>query len=104
MLTETLLRADELVRSFPVRATSWGGAAMVRALNGVTLSLEHGETLAVVGESGCGKSTLARALVRLTELDSGRIHFRGDDVRGLRGEALRRYNRRVQLVFQDPYG
>jgi oligopeptide/dipeptide ABC transporter ATP-binding protein len=77
---------------------------MVRALNGVSLRIARGETLAVVGESGCGKSTLARALVRLIELDSGQIYFDGADVRSLAGAALRRYNRRVQMVFQDPYG
>jgi oligopeptide/dipeptide ABC transporter ATP-binding protein len=105
MTAEVLLRADDLVRNFPARGFTWHGKrAAVRALNGVTLSLAQGETLAVVGESGCGKSTLARALVRLIELDSGRIHFAGEDVRALRGDALRRYNRRVQLVFQDPYG
>ena len=105
MMAEALLRADDLVRSFPVRGIAWHGKrAVVRALNGVTLSVARGETLAVVGESGCGKSTLARALVRLIELDSGQIHFAGEDVRALQGDALRRYNRRVQLVFQDPYG
>jgi oligopeptide/dipeptide ABC transporter ATP-binding protein len=77
---------------------------MVHALNGVSLTIARGETLAVVGESGCGKSTLARALVRLIELDAGQIDFAGANVRTLRGAALRGYNRRVQLVFQDPYG
>jgi oligopeptide/dipeptide ABC transporter ATP-binding protein len=102
---EPLLRADDLVRGFVVRGGVWRGARpVVRALSGVTLSVGRGETLAVVGESGCGKSTLARALVRLIELDSGRIDFAGEDVRALRGQALRRYNRRVQMIFQDPYG
>src|SRR5215469_15493291 len=102
---EVLLHADDLVRNFPAPGFSWRGKrAVVRALNGVTLSLARGETLAVVGESGCGKSTLARALVRLIELDSGQIRFAGEDVRALQGYALRQYNRRVQLVFQDPYG
>jgi oligopeptide/dipeptide ABC transporter ATP-binding protein len=105
MMAETLLRADDLMRSFPVRGIAWRGRRpVVRALNGVTLSVARGETLAVVGESGCGKSTLARALVRLIELDSGQIHFAGADVRALQGDALRRYNRHVQLIFQDPYG
>jgi oligopeptide/dipeptide ABC transporter ATP-binding protein len=103
-MADVLLRADDLVRRFPIRGIAWHGKrAEVRALNGVTLSIAPGETLAVVGESGCGKSTLARALVRLIELDSGQIHFAGEDVRALQGDALRRYNRRVQLVFQDPY-
>jgi oligopeptide/dipeptide ABC transporter ATP-binding protein len=105
MTAEPLLRADDLVRGFAVRGLAWGASRpVVRALGGVTLSVARGETLAVVGESGCGKSTLARALVRLIDLDSGQIDFAGVDVRGLRGDALRRYNRRVQMIFQDPYG
>jgi oligopeptide transport system ATP-binding protein len=104
-----LLVADDLVRSFAVRrslgAVLRGGARpVVRALNGVSLAIGRGETLAVVGESGCGKSTLARTLVRLIDADGGQIMFDGVDVLGLRGEGLRRYNRRVQMVFQDPYG
>ncbi len=104
-----LLQADDLERAFPVRlglGGLWhrGPRPVVRALAGVSLSIERGETLAVVGESGCGKSTLARALVRLITLDGGQIVFEGEDVRTMRGDALRRYNRRVQMVFQDPYG
>ncbi|MGH7154006.1 MAG: ATP-binding cassette domain-containing protein, partial [Acetobacteraceae bacterium] len=109
MSTATLLRADNLSRAFAVRRSladrmHGGRKAWVRALNGVSLSVARGETLAVVGESGCGKSTLARALVRLIELDDGQIDFAGNDVRALRGAALRSYNRKVQMVFQDPYG
>jgi oligopeptide/dipeptide ABC transporter ATP-binding protein len=105
MMAEVLLRADDLVHSFPAPGFAWRGKrAGVRALNGVTLSLARGETLAIVGESGCGKSTLARALVRLIELDSGQIRFGDKDVRALQGDALRQYNCQVQLVFQDPYG
>jgi oligopeptide/dipeptide ABC transporter ATP-binding protein len=105
----TLLRVDDLERGFVGRRgfvdTLRGTPKPVlRALAGVSLSLERGETLAVVGESGCGKSTLARALVRLIELDAGQISFDGADVRALTGDALRGYNRRVQMVFQDPYG
>ncbi|UFN48323.1 ATP-binding cassette domain-containing protein [Roseomonas sp. OT10] len=108
-MSEVLLRADDLERSFPGRrslAEVIRGAPgpAVRALAGVSIALNRGETLAVVGESGCGKSTLARALVRLIDLDSGQIDFEGQDVRRLAGEALRRFNRRVQMVFQDPYG
>ena len=104
-----LLVVDDLSRGFAARrgllsAFTGGARPVVRALNGVSLRVARGETLAVVGESGCGKSTLARALVRLTELDEGQIVFDGEDVRALRGPALRRYNRRVQMIFQDPYG
>jgi oligopeptide/dipeptide ABC transporter ATP-binding protein len=104
-----LLQVDDLERGFPLRrsvaqAMRGGPRPVVRALAGVTLSVDRGETLAIVGESGCGKSTLARALVRLIAVDGGQIDFDGEDVLALSGDALRRYNRRVQMVFQDPYG
>jgi len=103
-----LLRADDLARTFAPRRSLTdllrGSHRGVQALAGVTLEVHRGETLAVVGESGCGKSTLARALVRLVALDSGQIDFDGQDVGAMRGDARRAYNRRVQMVFQDPYG
>jgi oligopeptide transport system ATP-binding protein len=77
---------------------------VVHALNGVSLSVRRGETLGIVGESGCGKSTLARCLVRLLPADGGTVRYDGLDVLALRGQALRDYHRRVQMVFQDPYG
>jgi oligopeptide/dipeptide ABC transporter ATP-binding protein len=98
-LTKTFLRRrglTELLRGEPTRR--------VHALTEVDLSVRRGETLGIVGESGCGKSTLARCLVRLNRMDSGRITYDGVDVGSLRRAALRRFNRRVQMVFQDPYG
>lgn len=75
----------------------------VRALNGVSLDLTRGETLGVVGESGCGKSTLARCIVRLHKPSDGSIHFEGQDIFDGEIKADRTYNRRVQMMFQDPY-
>jgi len=75
----------------------------VNALNGVTLELKRGETLGVVGESGCGKSTLARCIVRLHEPKGGDILFHGADVFAPEERRDRSYNRRVQMMFQDPY-
>ncbi|MFZ1337489.1 MAG: oligopeptide/dipeptide ABC transporter ATP-binding protein [Paracoccaceae bacterium] len=78
-------------------------APAVHALNGVSLQIRRGETLGIVGESGCGKSTLARCLVRLHDCDDGRILFEGQDIAGLEGPARRAFNRRVQMIFQDPF-
>ena len=99
---------DGLVKTFPVPYGLFDrlkGAPRlaVRALDGVTLRVERGETLGIVGESGCGKSTLARCLVRLHEPDAGSVRYRGEDVLAMQGDALRRYHRRVQMIFQDPY-
>jgi len=77
---------------------------LLRALQEVSFDVRRGETLGVVGESGCGKSTLARCLVRLHEPSEGSIRFDGQDVLTLRGDERRRYHRRVQMAFQDPYG
>jgi oligopeptide transport system ATP-binding protein len=102
----TLLRIESLTKTFPgPSGFSLGGKRpRVRALTGVDLEARRGETLGIVGESGCGKSTLARCIVRLLPFDEGRIAYDGEDVSALRGEAGRRYHRRVQMVFQDPYG
>ena len=94
------------VRDLRVRhrtAGLFGPARVTTAVDGVSFDVMRGETLALVGESGCGKTTTARAILRLVEADAGRITYGDTDLLALRGEALRRQRKHMQIVFQDPY-
>ena len=75
----------------------------VHAVDGVSMKIEKGETMGVVGESGCGKSTLGRVLVHLEEATGGQILFHDEDVTNVRGDKLRSFREKVQMIFQDPY-
>jgi oligopeptide/dipeptide ABC transporter ATP-binding protein len=79
-------------------------AGIVRAVNGVSLDLAVGETLGLVGESGCGKSTLGKAIMRLVPVSAGEVRIEGVDIAHLEGAALTEMRRKVQMIFQDPYG
>ena len=104
-MTTPLLRVRDLTKHFPLRSgLLQRQTGAVKAVDGVSFDLAAGETLALVGESGCGKTTTGRAILRLIEPTSGEISFDGNDVRALRGETLRKLRRRMQIVFQDPYG
>ena len=83
---------------------SAGHGHEVRAVNGVSLAVERGESVGLVGESGCGKSTLGNAILRLVKVHSGAIRFEDEDVLTLARRDLFNYLRRSQMIFQDPYG
>lgn len=98
-----LLLVENLTKTFPTGGTFWGRNS-IAALDGVSLGLGRGRTLGLVGESGSGKSTLGRCILGLVTPDKGQVIFDGAEVQGLTGTALTAFRRRVQPVFQDPFG
>ncbi len=97
--------ARNLVKEFPIRsAVPFTRGSTFRAVDDVSFTLRRGTTTAVVGESGSGKSTVAAMVLGLLEPTSGTVHFDGTDVASLRGAAGKEFRRRVQPVFQNPYG
>lgn len=102
----SLLKVTDLKKYFPTYTQKLvrREGDPVKAVDGLSLSLEAGETLGLVGESGCGKSTAGRTLLRLLEPTGGTIEFNGRDVTTSKGEELRLLRREAQMVFQDPYG
>jgi oligopeptide transport system ATP-binding protein len=101
--TEPLLDVRDLTVHFPVGGGLFRKPQIVHAVDGISFALRPGETLGLVGESGCGKTTTGRAVLRLTPVTSGAIHFDGVDLLALPDEAMRRMRRQVQIVFQDPF-
>ena len=99
-----LLEVEDLKVYYPVRGGWFRPKRYLRAVDGVSFSLEAGETLGLVGESGCGTSTLGRALVRLENPAGGRAMLDGRDMAALKGRELRRARKNFQMIFQDPYG
>lgn len=96
-MADNILEVKELTKYFK---TSKG---LLRAVDGVSLALERGKTLGIVGESGCGKSTIGRTILRLTEPTSGQIIFDGQDITALGKHEMRRMRTKMQIIFQDPY-
>ena len=99
-----LLEVRNLVKHYGARAMLGRSAPPVRAVDGVSFTLGRGETLGLVGESGCGKTTVGRTIIRLQEPTSGQALLDGVDIFTLGPDALRAFRRRVQMIFQDPYG
>ena len=103
---DELLRVENLQVHFPVTkgVIVRKQVGSVKAVDGVSFSLKRGETLGLVGESGCGKSTTGLAVINMLAATGGRILFEGEDVTGFGKAQLKNFRRRVQMVYQDPYG
>lgn len=97
-MTETLISINNLKKHFRV-----GGGKVLKAVDGISLQIQTGETLGLVGESGCGKSTVGRMIVRLYRPTDGKILYRHTDIHHCSREEDRQLHRRLQMIFQDPY-
>lgn len=103
-MSEVLLKVENVTKNFPI----YGGVlnrevAAVKAVQGISFEVKKGETLGLVGESGCGKSTLGRCLIRLHDVSSGNIFYKGQDITNVQGEELRELRKKLQIIFQDPF-
>src|SRR5574343_10846 len=105
-MSEPLLRVEDLKVHFPVMrgVVLKQRVGTVHAVDGVSFTLGRGETLGLVGESGCGKSTTGLAVLRMQDATSGRIVFEGKDITRHDKARMRPIRRRLQMVYQDPYG
>jgi oligopeptide/dipeptide ABC transporter ATP-binding protein len=100
----SLVEIHNLKKHFPVGEGLFSrGKGAVKAVDGVNLAINEGETLGLVGESGCGKSTLGRTILRLIEPTSGEVIFQGKDLLAMPQRELRDMRRQMQIIFQDPY-
>jgi peptide/nickel transport system ATP-binding protein len=103
--SSALLEVHDLVKHFPIKSGILidREVGRVRAVDGVTLSVNQGETLGLVGESGCGKSTLCRTILQLLNPTSGSVRFDGEEIVGLKRRQMQPTRREMQMIFQDPY-
>ncbi|MED2257290.1 oligopeptide/dipeptide ABC transporter ATP-binding protein [Brevibacillus sp. FSL K6-0770] len=96
-MRDTLIEVTGLKKHFEI-----GNGIQLKAVDGVTFTINRGETLGLVGESGCGKSTLGRTMIRLYDRTDGEVLFKGKNVHQLKGKDSAQFNRDVQMIFQDP--
>ena len=103
-MTQTLLQVEGLKKYFPI-TSGWRRTTVghVKAVDGVSFSIQDGETLGLVGESGCGKSTLAFLIIKLLESTSGQILLDGHDITDANTRAMRQHRQKMQIIFQDPF-
>lgn len=96
-MSEPMVRVEGLKKHFPT------ARGLLHAVDDVTMSIEKGHTVGIVGESGCGKSTLGRTIIHLLEKTEGKIYLEGEDISDVKGKELGRVREQMQIIFQDPY-
>ncbi|WP_085044165.1 ABC transporter ATP-binding protein [Ensifer aridi] len=101
---ETLLKVEHLTKEYVLASGAFAGKRTFKAVDDVTFEVRKGETLGIVGESGSGKSSIARVLLRLNVPSSGKAIYAGENIFEMSGKGLVAFRRKVQMVFQDPYG
>ncbi|HXV30409.1 MAG TPA: ABC transporter ATP-binding protein [Sinorhizobium sp.] len=102
--SETLLRVEHLTKEYVLASGAFAGKRKFKAVDAVSFEVRKGETLGIVGESGSGKSSVARMLLRLNEPSSGKAVFAGENIFEMSGKSVMAFRRKVQMVFQDPFG
>ncbi|GGA86065.1 ABC transporter ATP-binding protein [Brucella endophytica] len=101
---ETILKVEQLTKEYALPSGMFGKSRTFRAVSNVSFDVRKGGTLGIVGESGSGKSSVARMLLRLADATSGRALYRGEDIFAMPAHELLKFRRKVQMVFQDPFG
>ena len=99
-----MLRLENITKYYKLNRPVNNSQRELKAVDNVCLELKKGKTLGLVGESGCGKSTLAKIILKLIKPSSGKIYFKGQEISGLKESCFRPMRRKIQIVFQDPYG
>ena len=101
--TNNCIEVNDLKMHFMLKSGLFSKPKVLKAVDGVTFSIEKGRTMGLVGESGCGKTTVGRTILKLYQATAGRILYQGTDITGLSDSQMVPYRKKMQMIFQDPY-